>query len=268
MIALNREDRFIIAGGSSGIGLACGLDLHRRGATVLLIARREEELQRIRSVSSDPARIIPVVRDLSVDLAGVPAFVDDLARSHGAFRGLVCAAGVLSNAPLRALHLPTARSVLELNALSSVQMVTAFARVSVCAPRAAVVLISSLSSLRGLTGAGVYSASKGALDSLCRSAAAELAPQAIRVNAILPGVVETPMTAAVPSEQLSWMTDLQLIPGRIMPSDVADLTTFLLSDLAAFITGQCIVADGGVGLSLKSHRAVTSTSSTAKVAPL
>ena len=116
---------------------------------------------------------------------------------------------------------------------------------------------SSLSSLRGLTGAAGYSASKGAVDALCRSAAAELGPRGTRVNAILPGVVETPMTEAVPSEQVAWMRELQLVQGAITPEDVAALSTFLSSDLARFITGETIAVDGGVGLVLKSHRAVT-----------
>lgn len=261
MIHFEPHHRFLVTGASAGIGRACAIDLHRRGATVLAVARRSLALEALRTELGAPERVIPVARDLVQELDELPDFVAACAARYGALRGMVCAAGALVSAPLRALHLPSVRALLNLNSLANGLLVAGFARSGVALPGASLVLVSSLSSVRGLSAAAGYSASKGALDALCRSAASELAPLGQRVNGVLPGVVETPMTDAVAPEELSWMRALQAIPGCIMPEHVAELVTFLLSDLSRFITGQCIAIDAGCGLALKPHRAPSASTS-------
>jgi NAD(P)-dependent dehydrogenase (short-subunit alcohol dehydrogenase family) len=251
MIRFDADDRFLVTGASSGIGRACALQLVAAGATVIAVGRSAETLATLRAEASAAARVLPVIRDLARDLDTLPDFVGSLARTHGPLAGVVSIAGALSNVPLRALHLPALRDMFALNSVAPLALVAALARNGVARPQASALLMSSVSSVRGLTGAAGYSASKGALDALTLAAARELAPRGLRVNAILPAVVDTPMTAGVPSDQLAWMTDLQPIAGRIEARDVAALAAYLLSDRARFITGACIALDGGCGLCLK-----------------
>jgi NAD(P)-dependent dehydrogenase (short-subunit alcohol dehydrogenase family) len=134
--------------------------------------------------------------------------------------------------------------------------VTAFARVTPAllpdlrraTPGAAIVGIASIEALVGNAVVPAYCSSKAAMLGLTRSMAAALGPEGMRVNAVCPGYVETPMTAdglAVPGLREQWESQAAL--RRIgQPSDIAGVVRFLLSDDAAFVTGQAIVVDGGV----------------------
>jgi 3-oxoacyl-[acyl-carrier protein] reductase len=112
---------------------------------------------------------------------------------------------------------------------------------------ASLVLLSSVASLRGLSGAVAYSASKGAANAAVLALASELAPLNVRCNAMLPGVVETEMTEDVEPAQLQYLLDQQFVAGRIQARDIANVCTLLLSDSARFITGQLIAIDAGSG---------------------
>src|SRR5262249_57151319 len=106
---------------------------------------------------------------------------------------------------------------------------------------------SSTSSIRGFSGVTAYAASKGAVNATVRSLAHELGRQGIRVNAAMPGVIDTEMTRRAPPEQTEYLVARQPL-GMGSPEDVAHLAAFLLSDCARFITGQCIAVDGGGSL--------------------
>jgi NAD(P)-dependent dehydrogenase (short-subunit alcohol dehydrogenase family) len=106
-----------------------------------------------------------------------------------------------------------------------------------------VVLISALVSERGNVGNSIYAASKGAMNSLVYTLARELAPE-IRINALLPGAIETPMSKNLDADYIAEMTkDMPLGWGQ--PQDVINYVEFLLSDKAKWITGQTLFVDGG-----------------------
>jgi acetoacetyl-CoA reductase/3-oxoacyl-[acyl-carrier protein] reductase len=109
----------------------------------------------------------------------------------------------------------------------------------------AVVLISSINGERGKVGLSAYSASKAGLNGLCRTAARELGGHGIRVNAIAPGWIDTPMTAGVPEDVRQRALDESVLGRLGEPDDVARAAAFLASDMSRHITGQVLRVDGG-----------------------
>ena len=111
-----------------------------------------------------------------------------------------------------------------------------------------IINVSSVSSVLAVEGQGVYSATKGAVNSMTATLAKELAPRGIRVNAVAPGFIETEMLDAIPEDKKEEY--LKAIPMHRLgkASEVADVVAQLCSDAFAYVTGQVIVLDGGLSL--------------------
>jgi NAD(P)-dependent dehydrogenase (short-subunit alcohol dehydrogenase family) len=109
-----------------------------------------------------------------------------------------------------------------------------------------IVCTTSGAALGGINGLAAYSASKGGLISLIRQAATDYAPAGVRINGVAPGIIQTPMLAAIPPEFAASIVK-QTPLGRLgRPSDVAGVIAFLCSEDAAFLTGKIIEVDGGL----------------------
>lgn len=138
--------------------------------------------------------------------------------------------------------------ILKLNVVSAAMLTKGFQQRSVFQEPGSIVLISSVIGIVGEAGVAAYSASKGALISLTRSLAVELARKRIRVNCLAPANVEGSMTeaikAAIPPEQFARIEEMHLL-GIGHPADIANAAAFLLADTGRWITGSTIILDGG-----------------------
>ena len=152
-------------------------------------------------------------------------------------------AGLTKLTPLKTTSIEVINLIFNVNFFSIFEIMKALLKKSNQKSLSKVVLISALASMRGNVGNSVYASSKGAINALTYTMSRELAPD-IRVNALMPGAIETPMTSNLNPDYVAEMTkDTPLGWGK--PQDVVDYVEFLLSDKAKWITGQTLFVDGG-----------------------
>jgi 3-oxoacyl-[acyl-carrier protein] reductase len=224
--------RALVLGGGGGIGAAIVARLRAVGARVI-------SADRVHAGGMDE-----LLCDLRLPGAAADAVTESVARLGG-LDLVVHSAGITRDGVLWKLGDDDWRDVLALNLDSGFHCCARRRRT--CAPRAAaaVVLIASINGERGKFGQSNYCASKAGLIALARTAARELGAHGVRVNAVAPGLIETPMTAGLPAEVRRRAIEETALGRAGTPEDVADATLFLLSDLARHVTGQVLRVDGG-----------------------
>lgn len=241
MASVNAQPRAaaLVVGGASGIGRACVESLAATGWTVRVADLRPD--------SEDETAIALDVRDPEAVASAVETFVEE----HGEIGAVVYAAGTARVTPLLEI---TPR---EWDLIRSVSLDGAFHVLSNCArhmrPGSSFTLISSIDSIAPVPGLAHYCAAKAGGEALIRSAALELGPRGIRANAVLPGVVRTPLMATQldrpgVSEAFVAQTPLGAIAT---PAEIADVVAFLASPAARWVTGASLPVDGG--MSLREH---------------
>jgi NAD(P)-dependent dehydrogenase (short-subunit alcohol dehydrogenase family) len=241
-----RGHRILITGASGGLGRATALLASRMGAQVILTGRDFEKLKLTRDLMEGDGHVIEGCN--LTDVAAIPGWLAGICDECGPLTAMAHAAGVQNPRPLRSLDDAHVNETLVLNLNSAVALVRGFRQKSVCESGGSVVLFSSVMGLAGQAGQIAYSASKGALISMCRSMAMELARDKIRINCVAPGLVETDMAErlqkSLPASQYDGIVAMHPL-GIGRPEDVAAAVTFLLSDAARWITGTTLVVDGG-----------------------
>lgn len=235
----------LITGASSGIGRAVAIGLSP-DRDLILHGRDEAKLDETRSLCSRSERH----RMWRFDLNDLGALEDSLARllreNDAVIDVFVHSAGTLRLLPFRSLTRAQMDEMMNVNFLAAALIVQTLLKKAVNQKRLEnIVFISSTVSNFGAKAFSVYSASKGALDSLMRCLAVELAPD-VRVNSILPGGLSTPMTEGMLADaELAGRMEKMYPLGLGTAGHVADLARFLVSDASRWITGQQIVIDGG-----------------------
>lgn len=245
--------RALVTGGTSGIGLAISEAFADAGAQVLAASDREEDCA---SAAAALAAKGLKLETLCLRLSG-KARADELARSAeqrlgGAIDILISNAGIEGPVELTGeAGEPDYLKVFDVNLHSAYWLAAAVAPGMRDAGGGAIVLMASVSAMRGNRMIGPYSMSKAALAQLARNLAVELGPQNIRVNAIAPGLIETPFSRALMQDEAFIKRRLAATPLRRVgqPHEIAATALWLASPGGAFTTGQTIVVDGGTLIS-------------------
>jgi NAD(P)-dependent dehydrogenase (short-subunit alcohol dehydrogenase family) len=240
----------VVTGGGSGIGQACAVALAQVGRAVAIWDRNGAAARETARRCIDEYGVRAL--GLKVDVTKTSTLKSAVKRSLaelGTIGGLVHAAGIGGAVLLTEIDDASWDEVLDVNlragATITKELHTALVEAN---PGSAIVFISSIEGWVGSPFLPAYCASKAGLLGLTRSACALLGPEGIRVNAVCPGAVETPLLAPLlelPGARENITTHTPL--GRLaQPEDVASVVRFLLSDEAAYITGTSIVVDGGM----------------------
>ncbi len=236
-----------VIGAGSGIGEAVALAAGAQGAHVACLDLNPDNASAVAGkIMLDGGRAESGMMDL-VDERQIEAGLTGLAERHGRLDGLVCTPAINVRKPILKYTLAEFDKVVNLNLRANFATLMTAGRIMTAQKSGSIVLFSSIRSLVTEPGQSVYSMTKAGILQLARTAATEWATQGVRVNAVGPGVIETPLTAPIKSNPDWYNAYAMKNPmnrwGR--PSEMAGPTVFLLSDAASYVTGTIIYADGG-----------------------
>lgn len=229
----------IITGAAQGIGRQIAQQFAADGAIVYACDRQE--------FASENDSIHPIVFDIT-DAAAVKTAMMDIFKKEGRIDCLVNNAGVVFNRKIGMIMREETELMFRVNVIAVLELIQLVSRLMVRNGGGNIVNIASVTAVLGSPGQVAYSATKGAIISLTKSAAKELAPQGIRVNAVAPGIVKTERFA-----ELYETTNAEKIEDRISrialgrlgtPEDIANACAFLASNRASYISGQILGVDG------------------------
>ncbi|NHO33890.1 SDR family NAD(P)-dependent oxidoreductase [Acetobacter fallax] len=244
--------RVFVSGGSQGIGEAISLAFAREGARVAINGRKKDKLDdllpRLPKVTAGPH--IECVGDVSDEQSVIDA-IDKAFQEFGGLDVLICNAGIQIQSPSESISLADFGKVLSVNVTGVMLCVREVLRHWVKdGTKGSIVINSSVHQIIPKPGFLGYSASKGAIGNMVRTWALEYASRNIRVNAVSPGAIVTPMNDAWVKDPEKYKAISEHIPMRRPgeSSEIAEPTLFLASDQASYITGQTLFIDGGMTL--------------------
>jgi len=249
MISLS-DKHILITGGSSGIGRETSILCNNLGAKISIVGRNEIELNNTISKLNPMFKSQYFTFDVS-NFENIENLIQAAVQSFGKIDGFVHSAGVELTKPLKMLSPKNLQDAFNINVFSAFEFSKIVSKTNNYNQPCSFVFISSIVALLGQSGKIGYSASKGALVSGARSMAMELQSKGIRVNCILPGLVETEMSKKIMDNigEEAKNNVLKSHPlGFGQPIDIAQSIAFLLSDWSRWITGTSLIVDGGFSI--------------------
>ena len=237
----------LITGGNSGIGYATAKKFKEEGATVIITGRSTEKVES----AALELGVKGVVADVS-DLSAIDRAVAQVAHEFGKIDILFVNAGIFIPMPVGQSSEDGFDNLMDINFKGAVFTIEKF--LPILNDGGSIVNLSSINAYTGMPNTAIYGASKAALNAYTRAAATELSPRKIRINALNPGPIATPIfgKTGMSEEQLKEMGDM--MQNRIplkrygKPEEIAEVAAFLASDKASFITGAEYNVDGGLNI--------------------
>lgn len=236
----------IVTGGGRGIGKSICQVFAQNGAVVYAVDTREGSVEEWsdRFNNGVPGEIRAIYFDVS-DERAVTRGIMQVKKACGRIDSLVNNAGIEFNELIGTINQDNMRKMFAVNVYGTINMLQVVSRIMGRQKNGgSIVNIASMTALRGNRGQLVYSATKGAVISLTKSAAKELAANRIRVNAIAPGLTNTEMMKQADPDKLQNRIN-NICMGRLAePEDIAKACLFMVSDLSEYISGQVLAVDG------------------------
>lgn len=239
----------IVTGASRGIGRACALRLGKAGMNVAVNynSSEGEALNVVNEIIAMGGDAIAVKADMS-DEAQVKAMVRDVFKKWGQIDILVNNAGIVKDEYLLMMATENIDKCLGLNIRGYLLAAQQVALKMFRKKSGRIINVSSVSSQVAIPGQTVYSATKGAVNSMTATMAKELAPYGITVNAIAPGFIKTDMVDKLPEEKQTEYNSMIPMKRFGLPEEVAEMVYTMTGDAFSYVTGQVIVIDGGLSL--------------------
>jgi 3-oxoacyl-[acyl-carrier protein] reductase len=234
----------LVTGASGGIGDAIARQLHAQGATVIAAGRRREALEALAAALGDRLRVeIAELADVDAAerlIAGADA--------HGGLDVLVNNAGLTRDGLALRMKDEDWQTVLDVNLSAGFRLIRSALRGMMRRRWGRIVNVTSVVALTGNPGQANYAAAKAGMIGMTKSLAAEVASRGITINCVAPGLIQTPMTQALSEEQRARL--LERVPiGRLgSGADVAAAVGYLVSEEAAYVTGQTLHVNGGMAM--------------------
>jgi NAD(P)-dependent dehydrogenase (short-subunit alcohol dehydrogenase family) len=236
-----------VVGGGSGIGEAVAIGCAEEGAYVSCLDIDLDGAERTAATIRETGGEADAGHVDILDGAAVTTTFDAIAEERGSLDVVVCTPGVNVRKPLLDYTDEEIDLVLGVNLKGNAHVLQSAGRIMVAQGSGSIILFSSIRALVVEPGQSIYAATKAGIVQLVRAAAAELGASGVRVNAVAPGIIDTPLTAPIKSnpEWYEAYRDRNILKRWASAHEMAGPTVFLASDAASYVTGTVLFADGG-----------------------